>query len=164
MGSRCTADILSCLKSLQASTYRPFEIHICEIGGSAALAELIGLLSESFGVALPAAATLGAAPRIAETRSDRPAPDGLPIVVHRAESNPGYAGAINATAFSSRRPRTVVDFRRFTVGRCRALSTLLRPHVPYSTTPPREAAQNTQRMCCRPRQFAGRRSGRLEAV
>jgi N-acetylglucosaminyl-diphospho-decaprenol L-rhamnosyltransferase len=97
VGFQCTADILSCLKSLQASTHSAFEIHICENGGSAAFAELIGALSETFGAALPAAATLGGAPRIAETRSDRLAPDGPPIVVHRAESNLGYAGAVNAT-------------------------------------------------------------------
>jgi GT2 family glycosyltransferase len=97
VGFDCTADVLNCLESLQASTYRDFEIHICENGGSKAFGELVAALSKRFALALPAAAMPVADDRIAETRSDRLPPDGTPLVVHRAQANLGYAGAVNAT-------------------------------------------------------------------
>jgi N-acetylglucosaminyl-diphospho-decaprenol L-rhamnosyltransferase len=97
VGFECAADIVRCLKSLQKSTYRAFEIHICENGGSEAFDELIGALSKGFSLALPTIPTAASDARIAETRADRLGPEGPPIVVHRAEANLGYAGAVNAT-------------------------------------------------------------------
>jgi GT2 family glycosyltransferase len=98
VGFQCAADIVSCIESLQRSTHRALEIHICENGGAAAFDELVAALSHAFGLALPRSEAAGRPDlRIAETRTDRLAPDEIPIVVHRATGNLGYAGAVNAT-------------------------------------------------------------------
>src|SRR3546814_9689762 len=65
-----TALFRSCLGALEASTYRDFEILICENGGDQAFSELVH--------ALPSAL-----------------PGGQPIRAVKAPGNVGYAGGVN---------------------------------------------------------------------
>ena len=95
VGFHGTADIVSCLSSLQASSYPEFEIHICENAGREAYEELIAALSAAFGALSEEVAR---SPKIAQSHSGRLGPSGQRIIsnVCCAESNLGYAGAVNA--------------------------------------------------------------------
>jgi len=70
VGFRNSVDISSCLKALAASTHADFEVVICENGGAAAFAELMG--------AIPALL-----------------PDGQAVRVFQAPRNLGFAGGVN---------------------------------------------------------------------
>lgn len=70
VGFRNRSDIVRCLGALEKSTYRDFEVIICENGGAGAYAELSAVLPASLA-------------------------DGQPIRVVLAPSNLGYAGGVN---------------------------------------------------------------------
>jgi GT2 family glycosyltransferase len=97
VGFQCPADIATCIDSLKASSHRRFEVHICENGGSEAFDDLLRTLSGRFDLVFATMSDAPGEPLVAETRSARLAPDGNRVVAHRAASNLGYAGAVNAT-------------------------------------------------------------------
>jgi GT2 family glycosyltransferase len=88
------ADAKACLASLERSTYRNFEVHICENGGRDAFRDLTAQFGRE--------AVLQDAPgqrdlsRILETWRGVLPDGGQTLFLHSAAGNLGYAGAINA--------------------------------------------------------------------
>jgi GT2 family glycosyltransferase len=91
VGYRNADEIRGCLAALGRSTFEDFGIHICENGGDAAYAALLAGLGEIVETPTPAAVSrrVTARHRTALVAGNRR------IVLHRAEGNLGYAGAIN---------------------------------------------------------------------
>lgn len=88
------ADAKACLASLERSTHRNFEVHICENGGEDAFRELTAQFGG--GAVLQNAAGERDPGRIRETWRSVLPDGGQALFLHRAAGNLGYAGAINA--------------------------------------------------------------------
>jgi GT2 family glycosyltransferase len=96
VGFRNNDDIRNCLQALTSSTYRDVSIHICENGGEAAYRNLIAAL-DGLVVLEDAISAEGGSGAVIETRWGMlSGVGGIPIALHLASHNGGYAGGVNA--------------------------------------------------------------------
>ena len=98
VGFRNAADISNCLTYLDRQTHTAFTVHICENGGREAYRRLVAILPNAQGPSTKADGKAGVepnAPSILQTTEAALPTTGLPVFLHEASGNLGYAGAIN---------------------------------------------------------------------
>src|SRR4051794_4057555 len=90
VGYRCAADIRHCLDALSGSSYRDFEIHVCENGGGDAYRDLVHELAP-FAVSASASVKPSDPRAVVQTRTGTLS-SGQKLFLHEASDNLGYAG------------------------------------------------------------------------